>query len=80
MLSLETIQESLLDSIFGGKGNLAFIKANGLIKAEHRLRVHQDTVFENFVTALKILLATIVFYGPGRYSIDSLICGGWSKK
>ena len=54
MLSLETIQESLLDSIFGGKGNLAFIKANGLIKAEHRLRVHQDTVFENFVTALKI--------------------------
>jgi putative oxidoreductase len=27
-----------------------------------------------------ILLATIVFYGPGRYSIDSLICGEWSKK
>ncbi|MCF8494137.1 MAG: DoxX family protein [Rickettsiaceae bacterium] len=27
-----------------------------------------------------ILLATIVFYGPGRYSIDSLLCGEWSKK
>ncbi|MBA2628841.1 MAG: putative DNA-binding domain-containing protein [Rickettsiaceae bacterium] len=54
MLSLETIQECLLDSIFGGKGNLAFIKVNGSIKAEHRLRVHQDTVFENFVKALEI--------------------------
>lgn len=54
MRSLETIQESLLDSIFSGKGDLAFIKANGSIKAEHRLRVHQDTIFENFVTALEI--------------------------
>ena len=54
MRSLETIQESLLDSILSGKGDLAFIKANGPIKAEHRLRVHQDTIFENFVTALEI--------------------------
>jgi len=59
MLSLEKIQESLLDSILGGKENLAFIKANGLIKAEHRLRVHQDTIFENFVNALKITYPSI---------------------
>jgi hypothetical protein len=39
MRSLEAIQESLLDSILSGKGDLAFIKANGSIKAEHRLRV-----------------------------------------
>ena len=54
MRSLEAIQESLLDSILSGKGDLAFIKANGSIKAEHRLRVHQDTIFENFVAALEI--------------------------
>lgn len=27
-----------------------------------------------------VLLATIVFYGPGRYSIDCLICCKWYKK
>ncbi len=54
MPSLEMIQESLLKSIFGGKGKLDFIKANGSIKAKQRLGVHQDTIFENFVTALKI--------------------------
>ncbi len=54
MLSLEKIQESLLESIFSGKGNLDFIKANGLIKAQQRLLVHHDTIFENFVIALEI--------------------------
>ena len=54
MPSLEMIQESLLKSIFGGKGKLDFIKANGSITAKQRLGVHQDTIFENFVTALEI--------------------------
>ena len=54
MPSLEMIQENLLKSIFGGKGTLDFIKANGSITAKQRLGVHQDTIFENFVTALEI--------------------------
>ena len=54
MPSLEIIQESLVKSIFGDKGKIDFIKANGSIKAEQRLAVHQDTIFENFVTALEI--------------------------
>ena len=44
MPSLEMIQESLLKSIFGGKGTLDFIKANGSITAKQRLGVHQDTI------------------------------------
>jgi tetratricopeptide (TPR) repeat protein len=55
MLSLKKIQEDLVDSIFRGKGTLDFIKTNGSIKAEQRLQVHLDTIFENFVNALKIV-------------------------
>lgn len=55
MHSLEKIQENLLNSIFGSsKGELNYIKTNGLINAKQRLAVHQDTIFENFITVLKI--------------------------
>jgi len=54
MHNLMEIQAKLKNAILGGEESLEFIKKNGAITTSDRIAVHQDTVFENFISSLKI--------------------------
>jgi len=52
--NLVTIQEDLQDSILGINAKLESIKQHGNITSSQRIKIHSDTVFENFINSLKI--------------------------
>jgi hypothetical protein len=54
MHNLKEIQDSLLSNIINRQKPSEFIKQQGGIDVAERLEIHRDTVFENFVSALKI--------------------------